>query len=446
MVYINNEEVAQLVKTEYELSDLQRLIAQLQDRRTFEFQILDNGLFPAAQVSESTEYTGYAAVWVRDNIYVAYSHYLAGKTNIALKCVRCLMQYFSQHRQRFNKIINGETNPDNVMERPHVRFNGSDLSEIDRDWQHAQNDALGYFLWFCCRLIENGVLQPSQEELEILCLFPLYFEAIAFWQDKDSGHWEEERKISASSIGVVVASLQAFKKLLTDNLIESDRLFRQKHQPERSITPKLLDELIVQGTDALFSILPAESIQSEHSRRYDAALLFLIYPLNILDEATGDRILKDVTQNLQGKYGISRYLNDSFWCRDYTDLPEQIRTSISKDREQWLENNERELKQGEEAQWCVFDPIISAIYGVKFQQTRQAEHLKKQTFYLNRSLGQLTPTDSHLGGFKCPELYYLNQNKYVPNDATPLLWTQANLYTALEIMTQSLSLQQSQST
>ena len=435
MLYINNKEVARLVKTEYKLSDLQGLIALLQERGTIKFQALDNGLFPAAQVSESTEYTGYAAVWVRDNIYVAYSHYLAGKTNIALKCVRCLMQYFTQHQQRFNKIIDGEVNPDNVMERPHIRFNGTDLTEINQDWQHAQNDALGYFLWFCCRLIETGVLQLSQEELEILNLFPLYFEAIAFWQDKDSGHWEEDRKISASSIGVVVASLQAFKKLLTANSITSDRF-------ERSITLKLLDELIAKGTDALLSILPSESIQPEHLRRYDAALLFLIYPLDILDDAKSDLIIKDVTQNLQGRYGISRYLNDSFWCRNYTDLPEQIRTSISKDREQWLEKKGRELKQGEEAQWCIFDPIISAIYGVRFQKTQQAEYLEKQTFYLNRSLGQLTSTDSNLGGFKCPELYYLNENKYVPNDATPLLWTQANLYTALEIMTQSLSLKE----
>ena len=442
MLYINNQEIKKLIKPEYKSSDLQNIKLLLQKRETFKFQTLDNGLFPAAQVSESTEYTGYSAVWVRDNIYVAYSHYLTRKTNVALKCVRCLMQYFNQHQQRFHKIIEGEVDPDNVMKRPHICFNGTDLTEIDRDWQHAQNDALGYFLWFCCRLIETGVLQPGSQELKILSLFPLYFEAIAYWEDEDSGHWEEERKISASSIGVVVASLQALKKLLTTNLIDSDLLVRRHQQ----VTPKLLDNLIAKGTDALRSILPSESIQPKRLRRYDAALLFLIYPLNVLDDAMSNRIIEDVAQNLQGKYGISRYLNDSFWCRNYTDLPEQIRTSISRDREQWLEKNGRELQQGEEAQWCIFDPIISAIYGVKFQKTQQTKYLAKQTFYLNRSLGQLTSTDSHLGEFKCPELYYLNENKYIPNDATPLLWTQANLYTALEIMTQSLSLkEQSQS-
>ena len=471
MLVIHNHEVARLIKAEYKLSDLERIVSLLQNRGTFDFPTLDNGLFPAAIVSDSTEYTGYAAVWVRDNIYVAHAHYLSGKLETALKCVRCLMQYFQKHRHRLEKIISGEVDPDNVMQRPHVRFNGENLTEIDQNWQHAQNDALGYFLWFCCRLIGDRILQPTQEELEILSLFPLYFDAIAYWQDEDSGHWEENRKISASSIGVVVASLQSFQKLFKD-------YYRSENQ---SVTPALLDNLIAKGCEALENILPAECIQAEKARRYDSALLFLIYPLGILDDAqsdkpsgqgvspdrrrgtnvpvpcsarsdasrrtTGDavasrasqRLIEDVINNLQGEYGISRYLDDSFWCRDYTDLPENIRTSISTEREQWLRERGRGLKQGEEAQWCIFDPILSAIYGVRFQKTQQPEYLARQTLYFNRSLGQLTATDSQYGGFKCPELYYLKQDRYVPNDATPLLWTQANLYTALKIMEQSLT-------
>ncbi len=372
---------------------------------------------------------------MRDNIYVAHAHYLSGEVETTLKCVRCLMEYFIKHQHRFTKIIDGEVNPDDVMQRPHVRFNGEDLTEIDQNWQHAQNDALGYFLWFYCQLISDRLLQPSPEELAILTLFILYFEAIAYWQDEDSGHWEEDRKISASSIGVVAASLQSFSQLVREYPAIRDRCRYQ----DQTITIELLNDLSEKGIDALKTILPSESIQSDKSRRYDAALLFLIYPLNVLDDATGDRLIKDIIKNLQGKYGISRYLHDSFWCRNYTDLPENIRTSISTEREQWLQEQGRELQAQEEAQWCIFDPIISTIYGVRWQKTQQTEDLAQQTFYLNRSLGQLTATESKVGGFKCPELYYLKQDKYVPNDATPLLWTQANLLTTLKIMEQSLT-------
>jgi phosphorylase kinase alpha/beta subunit len=150
-----------------------------------------------------------------------------------------------------------------------------------------------------------------------------------------------------------------------------------------------------------------------------------------------DRILEDVTGNLQGEYGIRRYPGDSFWCRDYKDIPEGIRTAVSSERERWFVENGRELKNGEEAQWCVFDPIVSAIYGLKFQETRRGEFLERQTFHLNRSLGQITGEDFHPKVFRCPELYYLQGGRYAPNDATPLLWTQANLMTALKMMEQS---------
>jgi phosphorylase kinase alpha/beta subunit len=63
--------------------------------------------------------------------------------------------------------------------------------------------------------------------------------------------------------------------------------------------------------------------------------------------------------------------------------------------------------------------------------------LDLQTHYFNRSLGQITGKDSPIGEFKCPELYYLEQEKYIPNDATPLLWTQANLQIALELIKKS---------
>jgi len=128
-----------------------------------------------------------------------------------------------------------------------------------------------------------------------------------------------------------------------------------------------------------------------------------------------------------------KILGDDFWCRDYKDIPEEIRTGISINREKWFEEQGRALKVGEEAQWCIFDPVISTIFGIKFQRTRQKKYLVMQTKYLNRSLGYITHE------FKCPELYYLQNGKYIPNDIVPLLWTQANLSAALKKMEENLA-------
>lgn len=436
MLLIHHEKMRDFIQDKLSEFEVKHIIDFLENQQTFVFPTLENGLFPAANVNDNTNYTGYANVWVRDNIYLAYSYYMVGRFEVAVKNVSILLAYFKKYQWRFEGIIDGRIDPNKLMERPHIRFNGRELAEINQEWNQAQNDALGYFLWFYCKLVQEKLLELRPDNLEILALFPFYFKAISYWEDEDSGHWEEDKKIEASSIGVVIAGLKELKNLLMRNAeLASHCKYRNS-----LVTVEFLNELINIGIISLENILPSECIQPfSQQRRYDAALLFLIYPLQIVDEEIADTILKDVIDNLQGDHGIRRYLGDSFWCRDYKDIPEEIRTTISSEREQWFKDNNRELKIGEEAQWCIFDPIVSAIFGIKFQKTHQQKYLERQTYYLNRSLGQLTSKDCEFGEFKCPELYYLQHGSYVPGDATPLLWTQANLRVALKMMELSLT-------
>lgn len=426
MLTIHNEATLDFIKSSYALQDIQALSAFLHTKGIFSFSALDNGLFPAAKVAGETAYTGYANIWVRDNIHVAHACYVLGDTASAAKNVTTLMRYFKKHKHRFETIIAGKADPQIPMNRPHIRFNGVALEEIDQKWAHAQNDALGYFLWFYCKLACEGVLQPQHDDIEVLLLFPEYWQAVRYWQDEDSGHWEETRKISASSIGVVVAALAMLKQFIDS-------------RKSSSYPTGKIEKLMQQGQKELDSILPSECIQNDptQKRRYDSALLFLIYPLAVLPEQAADQVLSDVTGQLQGDYGIRRYLGDSYWSADYKDKisPEKRTADFSDD----LSARDSLLKQGEEAQWCIFDPIISAIFGDRYQKTGCTDYLEKQTHYLNRSLGQLTEKSDSFVAFLCPESYYLENGRYVPNDATPLLWTQANLSIALKMMEKSLS-------
>jgi Glycosyl hydrolases family 15 len=431
---VQNPNLLDSLKEIYTLGDIERIINFLEDWQTFAFSPLSTGLFPAAITREETQYTGYRQVWIRDNIYVAYAHYITGETDIAIKTLNALMQYFQVYRQRFERIIKQPDRANQVMERPHVRFDGEHLRELTENWSHAQNDALGYFLWLYCKLVNEDLITITPTEIEILALFPLYFEAIGYWEDADSGHWEEERKVEASSIGVAKAGLATLRQTLVNSSDAADQFAYQ----DKVVTVDLLDQLIQNGNAALSEILPYECRSPEAKvRRYDAALLFLIYPLNVLDPTMADRIVQDVVSNLQGDYGIKRYLRDSFWSADYKTklLPEQRTANISED----MTYRDSLIQEGEEAQWCIFDPIISIIFGQRFQATGQASDLAQQVFYLNRALGQLTGEDSEAGALKCPELYYLENGQYRANDATPLLWTQANLRVALKTMADSLS-------
>ena len=431
---IHNPELAALIKPTYTPADLQAIQAFLAKHGVLEFKTLPNGLFPAADLQQDAQYTGYASIWLRDNVHIAHAHYVVGKTDIAVRTVLSLMEYMKKQESRFAKIIRKETHTDDIMHRPHVRFNGMTLSDIDQVWAHAQNDALGYLLWFYCTLVEEEIIAPTPADLEFLALFALHFNALPFWTDEDSGHWEETRKVSASSIGVATAGLRSMRRVWSAKTL--DGRFGFENQP---VTLNLLDHLVANGEGALQSLLPAECIQPEpaKNRRYDGALLFLIYPVDAINAKAADAILADVKEHLQGEYGIRRYKGDSFWAPGYKKLlTEDMRTAdFSSD----LSARDAMLKEGQEAQWCIFDPTISTIYGRRYQASRDPADLALQIEYLNRSLGQITGKDGPHPAFRCPELYYVEDQHYVPSDATPLLWTQANLMIALATMEKSVA-------
>ena len=191
-------------------------------------------------------------------------------------------------------------------------------------------------------------LTPDANAVSVLTRLVRYFAAIRFWQDEDSGHWEEQRKVSASSIGTVVAGLEAFADLM-----------RQRGEWRQACGPALDDlasSLAERGRQALNAILPGECAQlvGSKNRRYDAALLFLLFPLGVItDETMADLVLHDVSKYLAGEHGIRRYLGDSYWAPDYgARLSEMDRTRDFSDD---LATRDMLLSRlGDEAQWCLF--------------------------------------------------------------------------------------------
>jgi phosphorylase kinase alpha/beta subunit len=202
------------------------------------------------------------------------------------------------------------------------------------------------------------------------------------------------------------------------------------------VSAEMIEQLRDKGASALRRILPAESlVPKKFARRYDSALLFLVWPLKVVDDEMAENIVDDVISNLQGKYGIKRYLGDSFWSTNYKQIPPEKRTADYSDS---MGDRDRLFVPGGEAQWCIFDPIISLYFGVRFQTSGDREFLRKQTIYFNRALAQITGDDSPYGAFKCPELYYKERGRMETSEATPLLWTQANLWNAIGGMEKSL--------
>lgn len=398
--------------------DLPKIEAALQRHGALTFTSLPSGLFAASPHGSAA--SGYKRVWVRDNVYVAYAHHVSGRSSVAGSVARALLTFFHTHRHRLDSIISGQTDPNDVSERPHVRFDGMTSLEIpDQKWSHAQNDALGYFLWLYCELAVEGIVAVDDVARSTLARFPQYLDAIRFWQDEDSGHWEEIRKQSASSIGTVVAGLRALVRLAD----RQPSIFAGTRVHEVSTA------LLERGQRVLREILPSECVQRTplKNRRYDAALLFLLYPLDVVDAGLRDLLLYDCARFLKGERGFRRYLGDSYFAPDYEDrVAEGERT---RDYSEDMASRDELLDRiGDEAQWCLFDPILSAYYGRRFLATAHEADADRQAYHFMRALSQITPS------WQCPELYYWRRGELVPNPHAPLQWTQANLVIALEAM------------
>jgi hypothetical protein len=350
--------------------------------------------------------TGYQNVWVRDNVTVADSLRRRGELAPAIACAQGLTRFFRKQMPRFREIIDDPVRVlrEDANRRPHIRFTAQTLDELPEQWPHAQNDALGHALWFRYVLANTGALLISAADYEIYGVFPPYFGAVEYWQDRDSGAWEEGRKINNSSVRAVVAGLEEMRK---------------HHAAAGSggpADPAYLEQLIAKGRDRLDRTLPFES---PPERLVDSALLFLIHPLNAArTRVMEDTILNLVQARLKGEVGIKRYAGNSYFCQDYDEwfAPGQMSADFS----ERLDIRDAHLQPNCEAQWCIFDPVLSIIYGQRFLANRADwASFEKQVHYFNRSLAQVTPAGT------CPELYFLKHGSYIANVHTPLAWTQA---------------------
>lgn len=422
MIFHNRELRTLALSLRHGIEGLDAVEAALAHHGTLALTPLETGLYAAAPAAAAE--SGYQYVWVRDNCHIGNALLVERRTEEASRIGTALLTYFATQEPRMTAIITGRASASDAMNRPHVRFDGVALHDVRQAWSHAQNDALGYFLWLCARLTSAGALDPTAAQRQTVERTIEYLAAIEFWDDEDSGHWEETRKVSASSVGVVVAALEAWKAA-------ADAL----GTPQLSARASALAEaLAVRGREALARLLPFECRSEDPGkrRRYDAALLFLVYPCQVLDDAASLQVIEDVRRHLLGRIGIRRYPGDSFWAPDY-DLALSSADRTRDYSQDLAGRNQLLTRPGDEAQWCIFDPVLSAAFGRRWLLTRERRDLRRQVWHLNRSLAQITAE------WQCPELYYLRGGESLCNPQTPLQWTQCNLRLALIEMRRSLT-------
>lgn len=306
------------------------------------------GLFAASSKQVDT---GYDKSWLRDNFYECIAFEVIGDWDTVEKTYDAVLTIFLKHEPKIDAAISKK--PQHKHEYIHARYDPETFEEFWEEWGNKQNDSVGAILFRIGELEHHHKrsILKNDDYVRIVNKLVKYLESIHYWNDIDSGMWEEDEEIHASSVGAVLAGLKSINRL------------PKIHVP---------DYLIVEGEKALKELLPRES----KKKFVDMALLSLIYPYDIVSKRQADEILKNVEYLLLKERGVIRYKNDHYY-------------------------NKNPDGYSEEAEWTFGLAWLAIIY----------EHLgnkKKAKEYIEKML----KTDSDRG---VPELYYSNSPNFNEN-------------------------------
>ncbi|HEX3015736.1 MAG TPA: glycoside hydrolase family 15 protein [Desulfobacteria bacterium] len=227
----------------------------------------------------------YSHVWIRDVVYTVLP-YLHSRNDRYERAFHALLNMFRHYEWKLD--IHTHKRPVYPFEYIHARYD-QDLQELAEPWGHAQNDAIGLFLWGVAEGIKHGHrIFRDDRDRGIIQKLVLYLACLEYWQLPDNGMWEASIELHASSVGACVAGLRAIQ-----SLVDVD------------------EQLIRCGELSLKALLPRES----KAKETDLALLSLIYPFHVVSYTMAKQILNDAAGKLERSRGCIRYIGDDYYKR-----------------------------------------------------------------------------------------------------------------------------------
>lgn len=309
----------------------------------------ESGLFAA---SKKGVHTGYDKAWLRDNFYECLAFEVLGDFETVRKTYRAILDIFKKHEKKIDYAISRK--PEHTHEYIHPRYNPETFDEYWEEWGNKQNDSIGCILFKIGELEKSkpGVLNLDDDDRRVIQKLVWYLSTLEYWHDPDSGMWEENQEIRASSVGACLAGLRLIQNV------------------KDVIVPK---ELIIKGVETLRTILPRES----EGRFVDLSLLSLIWPYGVVNKKEAEVIVENVEYHLLKERGVIRYKGDHYY---------------NKNPDGW----------SEEAEWTFGLSWLAIIYD-KLGQADKAKYF----------LEQARATVARNGAI--PELYLSNSTKHNDN-------------------------------
>ena len=302
------------------------------------------GLFTAS--AHDVE-TGYNKAWLRDIYFMTLGFQAAGEWEPVVKAAKGLLTILATHKDKINWAIDNK--PYESWQYIHARFNPETFEEYWEEWGNKQNDAVGEVLHLIATCEHEGHhIVETDEEKELVQMLVNYLNNVEYWHDPDSGIWEENQEIHASSVGAVVSAL-----ILAEQL------------PFVTIPKNMIEK----GQATLRSLLPRESAE----KFCDLALLTLLYPFRVTTEPETEAILKNMEYFNVRDMGVIRYRSDRYY-------------------------NNNDDGYSEEAEWSMGHAWLAIIYAERRDKEKALHYLEKARHTVNEE-------------GKIPELYFSHTDK-----------------------------------
>jgi len=306
--------------------------------------ITPTGLFLASSHNVST---GYDKAWLRDNAYEALAFEYVGDWDTVAKTYHTLLDIFDKHIDKINWATTNK--PFETWQYIHARYNPATLEEFWESWGNKQHDAVGVILYKLADFEQKGhsMLRDSKDRKTVQTLI-YYICNVEYWHDADSGMWEENEEVHASSVGAVLAGLKKWQEVGGMD-VDQDAIDR--------------------GQAALDALLPRES----ETKFTDLALLSLIYPYRVVDDKMAETIAENLVYHLAKDRGVLRYKGDAYY-------------------------NNNDDGYSEEAEWCFGLSWLAIVYNILGDDAKARE-------YMDRATATITKDG------KIPELYFSHSSK-----------------------------------
>lgn len=343
------------------------------------FEIMENSLLSNGMWAASTS-SDYNFTWFRDTAYIALS-YLYKNCNTYMNAYHGILDILKEYEWKLDMV--NKNKPNEMWEYPHIRYSAFDFKEVDTPWSHIQYDAYGAILFGIGKGESLGKkIIRNEDDKRVIQKLVGFLEKVEYWNDPDSGTWEENLEVRSSSIAAVIAGLEAVSNIV--------------YVPSN---------IIHKGYETLYSLFPRETA----TRDADLFQLTLIYPYNLLSKPLAQKIINHVEENLLRDKGGLRYKGDSY----YSTLEKEHGRNMPLD-----------FYYGSEAEWTFFYSFMALAL------MKIGEFIKAKT-YIDKVESVM------LDDGRLPELYFAGNykdekgNNY--NGNTPLIWSNAMYVQAKEM-------------